>query len=124
VKFIPRRRQIVGRIVVKKILSAIIRPDETKNTTKFVLIDALGPDAEAAGLKVGDLVMPKSMATMQFDGGASIRPIVDEVDVMGVVLDPGSLAMQNENCTDFVAIDSPEAAKSIGYVVTVEAVAA
>ena len=56
-KFVPRHSQAIGRVVVKRILSTIIRPDETKNTTKFVLIDGVGPDAAAAGIKVGDIVL-------------------------------------------------------------------
>jgi hypothetical protein len=116
VKFIPRHNQIIGRIVIKRMLSTIVRPDETKNTTKFVLVDAVGPDAAAAGLKIGDVVLPNVMSNIFLDGGAVYRPLVDEKSVACVVADVtlDELAVQNDGATKFVTLDDPEAAQSLG----------
>lgn len=118
-KLVPRRNQIIGRIVVKRILSTIVRPDETRNTTKFVLVDAAGPVAQAAGIKVGDIVLPNKMGNIQLDGGVSFRPIVDEEDiraiVTGVTLD--ELVVQTDSGSGFVPFGDKEAAKSLCEIV-------
>jgi hypothetical protein len=115
-KFVPRRNQAIGRIVVKRIYSTIVRPDETKNTTKLVLIDAVGAGAEAAGIRVGDIVLPGKMGNILLDGGASFRPLVDEEDVRAwateVTLD--ELVVQTDNGSGFVAFDAKDAAQPLG----------
>jgi len=117
-KFIPRRNQAIGRIVVKRILTSIVRPDETKNTTKFVLIDAVGEGAFAAGLHVGDVVLASKMGNIQLDGGYSFRPIVDEEDVRAWVTDVSlaDLVVQTDNGSGFVAFDAADAAKPLSDV--------
>jgi len=116
VKFIPRHNQIIGRNVMRKVLSAIVRPDDTRNTTKFVLIDAVGTSVRQAGLKPGDVVLSNTLSLIQMDGGISVRPILAEENVVAIVVDvePGDLWVQNENGTRYVPLDSPEAAPPLG----------
>ncbi len=112
-KFIPRRNQAMGRIVIKRVLSSIVRPDETRDTTKFVLIDGVGADAQAAGIKVGDIVLVSQLNNFILDGGALYRPIINEKDIMFVVADLGELAVQTENGRQYVPFGSKDAARSI-----------
>lgn len=115
-KFIPRHSQAVGRTVIKKPKSNIILLNETKNTTKFVLIDAVGPGAAAAGLKVGDVIIARVINNIVMSGGALFRPMVEEKDVALFVTDlgPGDLAVQTESGEKFVPLDHEEAAQSMG----------
>lgn len=118
--FEPRRGQLIGRMVIKRMLTAIVRPDETKATTKFVLVDAIGSGVEETGLKVGDIVLPKTIGNLVLDGGVSFRPIVEEKDVTVVVRDWTSLsefAVQTENGMQYVPIDDPKAARSMGFII-------
>lgn len=114
-KFVPRRNQAVGRVVVKRLLSSIVRPDETKGTTKFVLIDAVGPEMQAAGINVGDVVLAEKMGTIMLDGGYCFRPLLDEKDIKVVVTDVtlSELVVQNDSGSEFVSFDDKNAAKSI-----------
>jgi hypothetical protein len=116
VKLIPRRNQAIGRIVVKRIMSFIVRPDETKNTTKFVLIDAVGAVAEAAGIRVGDIVLPGKMGNILLDGGASFRPLLDEEDIRAWATDVNlsDLVVQTDNGSGFVSFDAKDAAQPLG----------
>jgi len=115
VKLIPRSSQVIGRVVIKRRLSSIVRPDETRETTKFVLIDAVGPAAAALGFKVGDVILPTAMANIKFDGGASFRPIVHVDNIAATLTDVGfeELAVQTESGSEYVPFDSPKAAGSI-----------
>jgi hypothetical protein len=115
VKLVPRRNQTIGRVVTKRIMSTILRPDETKNTTKFVLIDGVGPGAQAAGIKVGDIVLPSKMGNIQLDGGVRFRPIVDEEDIRAIVNDVPleEFVVQTDNGSHFVPFDDKDAAKSL-----------
>lgn len=117
-KFVPRRNQAVGRVVVKRLLSFIVRPDETKNTTKYVLIDAVGTGAEAAGIRVGDIVLPSKMGNIVLDGGVSFRPLLDEEDIRGWATDVtlAELVVQNDSGSEFVSFDNKDAAKPFGEV--------
>ncbi len=117
-KFIPRHNQVIGRMVMKRMLTSIVRPDETKGTTKFVLIDAVGPGAEAAGLKVGDVVVPSSMSHVVFDGGVSFRPLVEEANVALIVtdVDMNELLVQSDGGSQYVPFNDPIAAKSLGEI--------
>ena len=114
-KLIPRHNQAIGRVVVKRILSTIVRPDETKHTTKFVLIDAVGIAAETAGIKVGDIVLPNQMGNISLDGGVSFRPILDEKDIRAIVIDVtlDELVVQTDNARHFVPFSDKDAAKSL-----------
>jgi len=119
VRFEPRRGQAVGRVVVRPTLSTIVRPDETKGTTKFVLLDAVGPDLEAKGLKVGDVVLPIKINSIVLDGGAAFRPMVEEESVALVVRDWTSLDefhVQTENGSQYVPFDDARAAVSLGAI--------
>ena len=114
-RFIPRRNQAIGRVVIKRMMSFIVRPDETKNTTKFVLIDAVGSEAQAAGIKVGDVVLPEKLGNIVLDGGASFRPLIDEKDIKLFVTDVplNELMVQTDNGSQFVPFDDKDAAKSL-----------
>jgi len=115
VKFVPRSNEVIGRVVVKRFLSAIVRPDETKNTTKFLLIDGVGVNAQAAGFKVGDIVLAQKFGNIMLDGGVVYRPIVEMSEirswVTGVSLD--ELVVQSENASQFVPFEHADAAKSL-----------
>ena len=117
-KFVPRRNQAVGRVVVKRLLSFIVRPDETKNTTKYVLIDAVGAGAEAAGIWVGDIVLPSKMGNIVLDGGVSFRPLLDEEDIRGWATEVtlAELVVQNDSGSEFVPFDNKDAAQPLGNV--------
>lgn len=112
-KFEPRRDQIIGRTAIRKARSSIIRIDETK-VTKFILIDGVGPDAAARGIKAGDLIVPLSVSMIVLDGLA--RPILKEESIAHFVdLEEGDeLLVQTENGLKFVPMDSPDAAVNLG----------
>lgn len=118
-KIVPRHNQILGRIVIKKTGGAIVRPDDTANTTKFVLVDAVGPGAAAAGIKVGDLVLPNALGNIVIDGGVIFRPILDEANALALAVcaddvERGGLLIQTDNGSQYVPMDSDRAAKSLG----------
>jgi hypothetical protein len=118
-KFEPRNGQAVGRVVIRLKVSSIVRPDETKGTTKLVLLDAVGPDLAAKGLKVGDVVLPSKVSSVVMEGGASFRPVVNESDVILVVRDWSSLSefrVQTESGAEYVSFDDARAAPSLGFV--------
>jgi hypothetical protein len=114
-KLTPRRSQVIGRIVIKRVLSSIVRPDETKDTTKFVLVDAVGPDARDRGVRVGDVILPTAVSLIALDGGVSRRPMVDEDHIAATLTDvsPDDLAVQTDSATEYVPFDSPRAARSL-----------
>jgi len=117
VKFVARNSQIFGRLVMKRVLSAIVRPDETKNTTKFILVDALGPDAAAKGIKIGDLVVPTSISTIVLDGGALARAFLKEEHAAFILTDMNvrkDFVVQTDNASEYVPFDSENAARSLG----------
>ena len=126
-KFEPRRGQAIGRIVVRPPSSSIVRTDETKETTKFMLLDAVGPDFEEKGLRDGDVVLPRKINIIQMDGGTSVRPFVEEDDIVLIVRDWTGLDdfyVQTENGKAYVPFDDPRAAPSLGIVVERAAAAA
>lgn len=114
-KFVPQHDQIIGRMVIKKVLSRIVRPDETKNTTKFVLVDAIGTGI--VGIKVGDVVVPKALGNIVLDQGTIYRPWLEKSGVLFLVTDVDikrDLVVQNEDGSKYVGFDSPEAAQPLG----------
>jgi hypothetical protein len=119
VKFEPRRGQAIGRIVIKPSRSSILRPDQTKGISKFVILDAVGPDLLAKGLKVGDVIVPRAVGNVMMDDGASFRPTVNEEDILLVVRDWSSLDefhVQVDNGTRYVPFSDALAAKSLGAI--------
>lgn len=114
-KLAPRHNQIVGRLVIKRSDSKIIRVDETK-VTKFVLVDAVGDGALAKGVRIGDVVLAKKINHMIFDAGACFRPLLEEEDVACFVteLQPGELLVQVENGSQYTLFDAPDAAVPLG----------
>jgi hypothetical protein len=68
-KLEPLRGWVIGRIAITRMSSAIIAPDVTRGVTKFVLLEAVSPEAAKVGLKPGDLVMAKTMHNIFLQGG-------------------------------------------------------
>ena len=114
-KFAPRHAQIVGRMTIRKSESTIILTNE-KEVTKFLLVDAVGPDAARAGIRIGDLVVVTALKNVVLDAGTVYMPLVDEKDVALHVLELSldSLLIQVASGKKFVPFDSPEAAASLG----------
>jgi hypothetical protein len=114
-KFIPRNSQVIGRMVIKRPSSKIIRPDE-KKITKFVLVDAVGSEAAARGIKVGDLIVPTALGNIMPEGEGSFRPVLEEKNIAFFVTDtsPEELLVQTDSGTKYVPLDSEEAAQSFG----------
>ncbi len=114
-KIIPKKNHVIGRTVIKRTLSTIVRPDETRETTKFVLIDAVGPGAAEHGLKVGDVILPTKISIIKFDGGVVVRPMVHCDDFAAIMSDitVEELGVQTDPGTEYVPIDSERAAKSL-----------
>lgn len=113
--FDPLPNQAVGRIVIKKAASAIVRVDESK-ITKFVLMDAVGFGFERYGLKAGDVVVVKAMGNLVMDGGV-FRPLIDLENVALVVRGWASLDefhVQTEGASQYVPFGDEKAAKSLG----------
>jgi len=114
-KFAPRGSQIIGRMTIRRSESKIIRIDESK-VTKFVLVDAVGPDAAAKGVKVGDLLIVTTLRQIVLDAGMVYLPMAEEKDIALFVTDVtlDELLIQTASGKDFVSFDSPDAAKSLG----------
>lgn len=72
-KLEPLKKWVIGRIAITKTSSTIVTPDIHKNVTKFVLIDAVSPEAAAEGFAVGDLVIAKAMHNIFLKGGTYHR---------------------------------------------------
>jgi hypothetical protein len=115
VKFVPRHTQIIGRIIVKRPKSSIVRPDESK-VSKFVLVDAVGDEARAQGIKVGDIVVPNALGNIVINEGESYRPILEEKHVVFIVTDVSldEFLVQTDNANQYVPFNSPDAAEPLG----------
>jgi hypothetical protein len=102
-------------MVIQRSMSPIVRPDETK-VTKFVLVDAVGEEAAAAGIKVGDIIVANALANIVLNGGSSFRPMLKEENAALFVRDVEihDLLVQAESGGQYVPFDSPDAAKSLG----------
>lgn len=114
-KFVPKHDMAIGRMVIKKSESQIIRVDETK-VTKFILVDAVGVDAAAAGIKVGDLIVVKALGNIVLDAGTVYLPVFEEKNVVFSVTDveQKDLLVQTSRGDRFVPFDDEAAAKSFG----------
>ncbi len=124
-KFVPRHNQIIGRMVVKRASSTIHIGDPTK-VTKFILVDAVGAGAAAAGVKAGDIIVPKSLSQIVMENGTSFCPFLEEKDIAFFVRDllPGEMLIQSASGTKYVGLESPEAAEVFGGQETEESKAA
>ena len=114
-KFEPQDDQIIGRMLIKKVRSSIIRPDETKNTTKFVLVDAVGIGVK--GIKVGDVIVPKALGQIVLDQGTVYRPWLEKTGWLFRVTDidiEKDLKVQTDDGTKYVEFGSSEAAQPLG----------
>ena len=113
-KFSPRGNMIMGRMTIRKQESSIILTDEAR-VTKFILVDAVGPDAAAKGVKVGDLVVAKALGNIVMDAGTLYIPICEEPNIVFFVeeVEQGQLLVQNKTGKRFVAFDSDDAAPNV-----------
>jgi hypothetical protein len=124
-KLEPRRNHVLGRFVIKRKLSTIVIPNEAAGVSKFIVVDAVGPDAEAAGIKVGDMITPKTVLSPK--GGLAYlfsaiitdegqRPLIEEPNIAAIVsdLNLNEFLVQTESGAKYVPFDSDEAAKPIG----------
>jgi len=80
-KFIPKRKQIVGRTVdVQETKGGIELPDEVvKHVTCFVHVDDVGP--EVTQCKVGDLILHKRLLHVFLRDNTHVV-LVDDEDVL------------------------------------------
>ena len=69
----PLKNWVIGRIAITRTSTTIVVADVTKNVSKFVLLDEVSPEAEKAGFKRGDLVLPKAMNNVFLKGGTYHR---------------------------------------------------
>lgn len=113
-KFVPRRNQVIGRVVIRRsLVSTIVLVDESK-VTKFILIDAVGSEAAANGVKVGDVIVPLTINNIMLNNG--FRPVLDEKNIAFFVTDiaPGELMVQTDSGSKYVPLDADDAAQSLG----------
>jgi hypothetical protein len=75
VKFNPANKCVVGQVLITKRKPSEIKlqEDVTKNVTKFILVEEVSPEAEAAGYAPGDLVLPRAMEHIFLKGGEMFR---------------------------------------------------
>lgn len=123
----PRHNYVLGRFVIGRRPSAVVLTNEAVGVSKFIVVDAVGPDAEAAGIKVGDIVTPKTVLSPK--GGLAYlfsviitdegqRPLIEEQHIATVISDLNleKFLVQTESGAKYVPFDSDEAAKSLGAV--------
>lgn len=109
-KFTPRYAHIIGRMVIQKDASLIVR-DQTK-VSKFVIVDAVGDGVN--GIKPGDMVLPVMLGNIILNDG--FRPYLEEKNIAFLVTDVSlsDLLIQTHNGSKYVPFDSPEAAYPMG----------
>jgi hypothetical protein len=76
---------MIGRLLLTKLQSVILAPDPTKGVTKLILVLGVGADAEAAGFKVGDVVVPRSIGNIFLHGGTKHIAFCETNDVLFTV---------------------------------------
>lgn len=105
----------IGRMVIRKSESQIIRVNETM-VTKFILVDAVGPKASKAGLRAGDLVVVKALGNIILDAGTVYLPVFEEPNTVFDVLevDREDLLVQTADGKRFVPFDDDAAVKPFG----------
>lgn len=82
-KVIPKKNQILGRIVdVVRTESGLALPTAQNNATVFAIVDAVGPDVTEYA--VGNIVLPAKMNHIYVRGGFH-RVIFSDTEILGVV---------------------------------------
>ncbi len=96
-KLVPKRDQILGRLLITKLASTIVAPDATRGVTKVLLVLAVGADAAEEGYKPGDLVIPRALGNMPLRGGSLYVYYCDRKEVLFTVEDasPGDFVDSN-----------------------------
>lgn len=86
-KLEPLKKQMIGRLVLTKREEGniILAEDPTKGVSKFVLLEAVSPEAEAEGHQIGDFVLPKFVNNIFLKGGRYHRVVVSTDDVVARV---------------------------------------
>lgn len=84
-RLVPKRDQILGRLLITRLESTIIAPDPTKGVTKMLLVLAVGADAEKEGYKVGDLLIPRAIGNMPLRAGSQYAYFADRKDILFTV---------------------------------------
>lgn len=105
-KLVPKRDQMLGRLLITKLDSAIIAPDATRGVSKMILVQAVGAGAAAEGYKVGDLVVPRQIGTAPLRAGTRNAFFCDSKDVLFTV--EGATAddfLDGDGRTDIVSLD-------------------
>jgi hypothetical protein len=113
-KFSPRGNMIMGRMVIRKSESLIILTDQAK-VTKFILVDGVGPDAAAKGIRIGDLVIASALGNIVMDRGTVYLPVCEEKNIVFFVEDVemDQLLVQDKSGNNYVAFDSEDAAPNV-----------
>lgn len=110
-KLIPCKNWVIGRVAITKMNSTIVAPDASRGVTKFALLDAVSPEAEAAGFKPGDLVMAKTMHNIFLRGGVDHRVTFPIDEAVCIARDaPLSEFVGNDGKALEVAAEATEAA--------------
>lgn len=104
-KLVPKRDQILGRLLITKLDSPIVVADATKGVTKMLLVLAVGADAAEEGYKVGDLVIPRAIGNMPLRGGSRYTYFCDRKDVL--------FSVEGANPDDFLDGDGHTAVQSL-----------
>ncbi len=86
-KLVPLKKQIIGRLIITKTSESIIAPDPNTGVSKFVYVEAVSPEAEAEGYKVGDIVMPRHVGNIFLRGGRFHRVVFSIDDAICCVRD-------------------------------------
>lgn len=99
-------------MMIKKSDSTIILTNADK-VTKYMLVDAVGPEAAREGIKVGDIVVVSRVNHIVQDAGRVFVSFAEEKEVLLFVTDvvPENLLMQTKDGKNFVPLDSKDAAE-------------
>lgn len=69
----PLKNWVIGRIAITKASETIVISDVSRGVSKFILIDEVSEEAEKAGFKPGQLVLPRAMNNIFLKGGSYHR---------------------------------------------------
>jgi hypothetical protein len=83
VKFVPKKSQMLGRLVQFAAKGAIVLPEvQGQKESKIILIDRVGPHVK--DYKPGDFVVPRKYEIVMLRGGVNWF-VIDEADIIGGV---------------------------------------